>query len=72
LPIELLSASWSLSGHEAYDGDDERPFTTLAVGGVPLSASQRSLLATALALDLNPAASVDGEQLWPLGPDPVA
>ena len=71
-PVELLSASWMLSGHEPYGGDGgERLFATLDCNGVPLSESQRALLAAALATDLNPAASVDGERLWPLGPDPA-
>jgi hypothetical protein len=72
-PGQLLSASWFLSGHETYDVDGGgRLFAALEAGGVPLSASQRSLLATALTTDLHPAARVAGERLWPLGPDPAA
>jgi hypothetical protein len=70
---ELLAASWFLSGHEAYGGDGgERLFAVLERGGVALSDAQRALLAVGLANDLNPAARVDGERLWPLGEDPAA
>jgi hypothetical protein len=70
---ELLGASWFLSGHEAYGGDGgERIFGVLERGGVALSDPQRALLAVALASDLNPAARVEGERLWPLGEDPAA
>ena len=72
-PCRLLEASWLLSGHEPCgDGAIEHLFAELDAGGVPLSASQRSLLATALSTDLHPAARVAGERLWPLGPDPAA
>ena len=70
---DLLAASRSLSGHvpAAPDGG-EGLFAVLEAGNIPLTASQRSLLATGLALDLNPAARSDGARLWPLGPDPAA
>jgi len=69
----LLTASRSLSGHvPAREDGGEALFAVLEAGGIPLSASQRSLLATGLALDLNPAARSDGARLWPLGPGPAA
>lgn len=70
-PLELVFASWFLSGHEAYGGDGgERLFTALAEHDVPLSPAQRTLLAAGLASDLHPRARVDGQRLWPLGADP--
>ena len=70
-PLELASASWFLSGHEAYGGDGgERLFAALSGHDVPLSGPQRALLAAGLRHDLHPGARVDGERVWPLGADP--
>ncbi len=69
--VQLADATWFLSGHEAYGGDGgERLFAALADNDVPLSAPQRTLVASALAHDLHPGARFDGERVWPLGRDP--
>jgi nucleoside diphosphate kinase len=69
--VELATASWFLTGHEAYGGDGgERLFAALADNDVPLTPGQRTLLASALAHDLHPGARFDGERAWPLGHDP--
>lgn len=69
--VELADASWFLTGHEAYGGDGgERLFVALAANDVPLTAPQRTLIASALAHDVHPGARFDGERAWPLGRDP--
>lgn len=69
--VELATASWFLTGHEAYGGDGgERLFVALAANDVPLTPSQRTLLASAVAHDMHPGARFDGERAWPLGRDP--
>lgn len=69
--VALADASWFLTGHEAYGGDGgERLLGALAANDVPLTAPQRTLLASALAHDLDPGARSEGERVWPLGRDP--
>jgi nucleoside diphosphate kinase len=69
--VELVTATWFLSGQEAYGGDGgERLFDALDRNDVPLSPAQRLLMASALTQDLNPGSRSGGERAWPLGADP--
>ncbi len=66
-PLELVWASWFLAGHEPYDLDDGTGLVALLERhGIVLAPGGDTLLAAALACDINPAASFGGRRTYPL------
>jgi hypothetical protein len=66
LPLELLYASWYLSGHEVYTLDDgARIFSALERGDVPLSRWERTIVQAALRADVSRDARWGSTPLFP-------